>query len=152
MFGQGLIKGLEITIGKFFGKKVTEKYPEVYPNLFERFHGSFKLNLNKCIACGICANACPNKVIEITSEKDENNKKKLTGYKVKIGQCLFCGLCVESCPPKALKNSTDFELSCYRREDCTLDLFAAGYREEEPPKPPKAEEPKAAGTAESTES
>lgn len=143
MYGEGLLKGLKITVKHLFGKKLTEKYPEVYPNLSPRFHGSFKLNLNKCIACGICSNSCPNHVIEVTSEKDENNKKKLSGYKMYIERCLFCGLCVESCPPKALHTSTDFELSTYNRNDLILDMVAAGFREGEPPKPKAA-------TAEST--
>lgn len=144
MYGKGLIKGLGIVIKHFFEKKITEKYPEVMPNLPPRSHGSFQLDLNKCISCGICANQCPNKVIEITSEKDENNKKQLTGYKMNIGRCLFCGLCVENCPTKALKTTTIFELSCFDRKDCLMDLVAVGYRDGEPPQPkvaaPKAEE------------
>lgn len=134
MFGQGLIKGLSITIKHFFEKNITQMYPDVKPNLPPRSHGSFKLNLNACIACGICANACPNHVIEISSEKDENNKKKLTGYKMYIERCLFCGLCVESCPPKALKTITDFENACYTRDGCNIDMIAVGFREEVPPK------------------
>ena len=143
MYGKGLFKGLSITIKHFFEKNITEQYPEVMPNLPPRSQGSFKLDLNKCISCGICANACPNHVIEITSEKDENNKKQLTGYKMYTERCLFCGLCVETCPPKALKTTTKFDNACYTREDCNLDLFAVGYRGPvEPPKPkaePKAE-------------
>lgn len=127
MFGQGLLKGLRITLGHFFEKKITCKYPEVKPNLPPRTRGSFTLNRAKCIACGVCANVCPNHVIKISSVKDENNKKKLTGYYMYLERCLFCGLCVESCPTKALKTTPEFELACFRREDCNLDLFAKGY-------------------------
>ncbi|MBE3572663.1 MAG: 4Fe-4S dicluster domain-containing protein, partial [Moorella humiferrea] len=71
-----------------------------------------------------CASACPNHVIIIESERDEQKKRRLTGYRVKFGQCLFCGLCVESCPQDALHWQPDFELACYRYEDTEHDLLA----------------------------
>jgi len=125
---KGLITGLGVTLKhfiKWFVAKdaVTEQYPDVKPNLPPRSHGTFKLEIPKCISCGLCANACPNRVIQLASEKDENNKKKLTGYKMMVERCLFCGLCVESCPTKALKWSPEFETACYEREDCNIDFF-----------------------------
>lgn len=123
MFGQGLIKGLQITIGHFFGKNVTQQYPEERPVLPARFKGSFTLDVGKCIACGLCANACPNHVIQIASVKDEKNKKKLSGYKMMVERCLYCGFCVEACPAKALQWNHDYERTVFFREDVNLDLF-----------------------------
>jgi NADH-quinone oxidoreductase subunit I len=142
VFGKGLIKGLKITMGHFFDKKVTEQYPEERPNLPPAFKGSFKLNVAKCIACGLCANGCPNNVIKIESVKDENNKKKLTGYKMMTERCLYCGFCVEACPPKALQWTKDFELAVHLRDDVNLDLFAnyTPSPDDEKPAEPKNEE------------
>lgn len=123
MFGQGLIKGLGITIKHFFEKKITQQYPEERPELPDRFRGHFALNIPKCIACGLCSNACPNHVISIESVKDENNKKKLTGYKMMVERCLFCGFCVEVCPTKALLWTKEFEKTVYCREEVNIDLF-----------------------------
>lgn len=137
MYGQGLLKGLSITIKHFFEKKITQQYPEERPVLPDRFKGSLTLKVPKCIACGLCANSCPNHVIKIESEKDENNKKKLTGYKVMLERCLFCGFCVEACPTKALLWTKDFELTKFFRDDVNLDLFNSYVPSPEDHKPEK---------------
>jgi len=123
MFGQGLLKGLGLTWHLFFGKAITEQYPERRPNLPPASHGSLHLDKDKCTACSLCANACPNKAILLESERDEEKKRYLTGYKIILGQCLFCGLCVESCPQGALTWKPDFELACYHYEDTIQDLL-----------------------------
>lgn len=123
MFGKGLLKGLRVTAKNLMGKAITEQYPERKPNLPPRSHGSFSLETEKCNACGVCSNTCPNNVITVSSERDENKKRFLTGYRMDLGYCLFCGLCVEACPTKALRVDSNFELSAYRREDTILNLF-----------------------------
>lgn len=119
MFGRGLLTGLGITMRELFNRKVTEQYPEVKPNLPDRFHGRFELDVEKCIGCGLCARACPNKVIEIETERVEK-KRVLIGYRMNIQYCLFCGLCVEACNRGALKFSKVFEMAQYNREDISL--------------------------------
>lgn len=123
MLGSGLIKGLRVTAGNLFGKTITEQYPERKPNLPARSHGSFTFEPEKCNACGICRNSCPNNVITISSERDEDKKRFVTGYYMELGYCLFCGLCVESCPRDSLHFNTDFELSTYHRDGTLLTLF-----------------------------
>lgn len=112
MFGQGLIKGLEITLGELFKKKVTVQYPEQRCVIPPRFHGEFTLDADKCINCGLCANACPNKVIQIESDKADK-KRILTKYTMNIQYCLFCGLCVENCNKGAIQFTQKFEMAKY---------------------------------------
>lgn len=124
MFGKGLLKGLSITIKRFLGQKIAEGYPEEKPTLPLRTRSSIVLEPEKCISCGLCVNVCPNQVINLTSEKDENNKKVLKSYYMNIGRCLLCGLCTEACPTGALKLSQEFENAVYQREELLWDMIA----------------------------
>lgn len=156
MFGKGLVKGMQITWKEFWSKKLTVEYPDKQHPLPERFHGKFVLDVDKCIACGLCANACPNRVITLNKTK-VGKKQYLTDYVMNIQYCLFCGLCVESCNKDALHFSQDFNMNQYFYRDIPLVLVkreapaepqeeepAAGAGEKPKPKPKaKAEEKKA---------
>ena len=129
MYGQGLLKGMAVTIKHFFGKAITEQYPERKPDIAERFHGFFELDLNKCNACNTCATTCPNGVITVTSARDpETNKRYTTGFEMHIYYCLFCGLCVESCPRDALHFTKEYELAQYRKSAVVCDLAKKGEK------------------------
>lgn len=127
-YGFGLIKGLYVTAKRFLSRKVTEQYPDVLPNLPLRSHGSFAFNADKCIACNICADACPNGVIKVDFFKDEKGKKILENYRMNLGYCMFCGLCVESCPKEAVYFKTDFNLSCFNKSDTVQNFRGNVYR------------------------
>lgn len=119
MYGLGLLKGLFVSAKRFWMPKITEKYPEVQPNLPPRSKGSFVYDKDTCTSCELCAMACPNGVIKVEWHKDETGKKRLDRYRMNLGHCLFCGLCVEACPtnPKSIQFKTDFALGCWRKED-----------------------------------
>lgn len=117
MYGFGLLKGMKITMKRFFKKKVTQQYPEVKPILPPRSHGSFKFEFDKCISCNMCADACPNSVIRVDFTKDEKGKRELQEYNMNLGYCLFCGLCVKACPKDAINFSPAFDMTCYDKID-----------------------------------
>lgn len=136
MFGKGLLKGLQITMREFWTPKFTVQYPEQQHPVPERFHGKFKIDPDACISCGLCVNACPNKVISLKKEK-VGKKQYLTEYRMDIQYCLFCGLCVESCNKDALKFTQDFKMCQYHYDRIPLMLV----KREAPPQPVEEEEP-----------
>lgn len=121
MRGTGIIKGLGITLRHWFEKDITIQYPEEPAQLFPGFRGCLVFEFEKCIACGLCMKACPNRVLSFETEKDEETgKKKLMQYTIDLQYCMFCNFCVEVCPKDCLGFSHDFELAKYSRDDIRI--------------------------------
>lgn len=128
MLGKGLFTGLGITLKRMLGPNITEYYPEHKPNLPKTVRSSMGLDPEKCISCSMCALACPNKVITLTSEKNENNKKVLKTYEMELGRCLFCGLCTEACPTQALVVTQEYENAVYDVQDMKWNMIERSKR------------------------
>jgi NADH-quinone oxidoreductase subunit I len=124
-----LLKGLQLTFRYQDPKEIyTEQYPLQRPEVAERYRGLPRLNVNPetgqtlCIACDLCAKACPENLIHVESERDPVTKRKvLTKYTFDISRCMFCGLCEESCSTDALELTQDYEVAQYGREGLVLD-------------------------------
>jgi NAD(P)H-quinone oxidoreductase subunit I len=125
-YGNGIAKGMLVTIKHLFRHPVTTQYPEQKLTVSRRTRGNELIwQESTCIACGLCAQNCPQGVIHMQVEN-----KKVTSMTADMGYCIFCGLCVEACPRDSLFLSYEYEKSCYKREDLNLDkekmLFAEG--------------------------
>jgi ferredoxin len=59
--------------------------------------GTAKVNLEKCIGCGICIKICD----EIAGAISWADPKK-TKVNINAGKCLGCGACVPECPTQAI--------------------------------------------------
>lgn len=125
-FGKGFFKdfqkGFTVTLKTAFRPPVTLMYPFEVDAIEPRFRGIQALITERCIACGICARACPNGSILMQTAKDEENKKVLTEFQVDLGKCIFCGLCAESCPKGALKMSGRYDYCCDTREGLIFNI------------------------------
>ena len=67
--GLGIVKGMALTLRRFFEPKVTVMYPEVRPDVPHKFRGRLQLLYDewgtlKCETCFQCAQACPIECIE----------------------------------------------------------------------------------------
>ena len=79
----------------------------------------------KCVACYLCAAACPSDCIYIEAETDPRPYEQRVGrderyakvYNIDYGRCIFCGFCVEACPKDAITHGYNFEISVYNRAD-----------------------------------
>jgi len=124
-----LIEGLMVTFRYQQPKYiVTEQYPAQRPKVAERYRGAPRLNINPetnetlCIACDLCSLACPEKLIVVSSRRDEQTRRKiLTDFTYDLSRCMFCGLCEDACPVDALELTQDFELAAYSREGAIWD-------------------------------
>jgi NADH-quinone oxidoreductase subunit I len=134
-----LLKGLQLTLkynvgaltdkDSVGGKGIyTEQYPKVRPDVAPRFHGAPRLNMDPethdtlCIACNLCAIACPEDCIDVLAMDVEiivagkpRKKKVLDEFIFDTSRCMFCALCQEACPTSCLELTQDFELATYSR-------------------------------------
>lgn len=125
MVGKGLLEGMRVTLKAFFNKKETLQYPEIKLTMPDRFRGGeLELDNEKCIACGLCARACPNHVIEMTTGTDEQKKRHLKSYVYHSGLCLYCNYCIEACPTKAICWDKNYENSRFFKDELDVDCLA----------------------------
>jgi NADH-quinone oxidoreductase subunit I len=139
IFQADFLKGMRVTFRTQLPKNIyTEQYPLERPMVAERYRGAPRLNKNPetgetlCIACNLCALACPENLIVVGWERDDATRRKvLTFFTYDTSRCMFCGLCEDACPADALELTQDFEMAYYGREGAIWDR----HRLEEGPTP-----------------
>jgi NADH-quinone oxidoreductase chain I len=124
-----LLKGLKLTLGYFFSKKVTMRYPEEKWEVAPRWRGRHVLTVYesgkiRCVACMLCATVCPAECITIEAQAEPDNRKYPESYEIDLGRCIFCGHCVEVCPKQAIEMTTAYEISEYSREGLIMNKEA----------------------------
>ena len=147
-------KGMGITFKEMMQPAITEDYPDAPVHFQERYRGVHVLQrdengLEKCVACFLCAAACPSDCIYIEAAEN-TDKLRISGgeryakvYNIDYNRCIFCGYCVEACPTDAITHGHGFENASYNtstliyRKEQMLVQLPAGV-----PFPVKAEEVK----------
>jgi NADH-quinone oxidoreductase subunit I len=123
-----LLVGLSVTIRTFFKPVTTFQYPEEKMTLPARSRSMIKLIYDgekdqfNCVACMMCAKACPNSCIKLEGVRMPDGKRRMTTFKLDFSTCIFCGYCVEACGFDALTFvSEEYENSVYRRGSLLQD-------------------------------
>ncbi len=116
-----------------FQKPVTIGYPETKPPLPPRYRGRIILARDpdgeeRCVACNLCAVACPVDCIALQATEDEHGRRYPEFFRINFSRCIYCGLCEEACPTYAIQLTPDFEMGeydrsklVYEKEDLTID-------------------------------
>src|SRR5580692_9219616 len=86
-----LLQGLKVTFRYQDPREIyTEQYPLQRPQVAERYRGAPRLNVNPdtnetmCIACDLCALACPENLIVVTSAR---NERSIENKQSALSQC-----------------------------------------------------------------
>src|ERR1700760_3341805 len=125
----GIAKGMSITFREMLQPTEVENYPDGKGPLKgavfqDRFRGQHVLQrdengLEKCVACFLCAAACPSNCIYIEAAENTEQTRISGGeryakvYNIDYNRCIFCGYCVEACPTDAITHGHGFEIASY---------------------------------------
>ena len=129
-----IAKGMAITMRHFLRQlftrtqdRYTIQYPDMKKEMPQGYRGLHELKRFedgsiKCVACFMCAEACPARCITIQAEEfsDLNltqgfEEKRPAVFKIDMLRCIYCGYCEEACPKDAIWLRKDYELSAYER-------------------------------------
>lgn len=121
-----ILNGLRIVFNHMFRPKATIQYPEEKPYLPPRWRGRIILSRDpdggeRCVACYLCAVACPVDCIALQATQDEHGRRYPAFFRINFSRCIFCGLCEEACPTYAIQLTPDFEMSEYRRQNLVYE-------------------------------
>jgi NADH-quinone oxidoreductase subunit I len=117
-------RGMGVTFKEMLSPTITEDYPDGPAEVQQRYRGVHVLErdengLEKCVACFLCAAACPSDCIYIEAAENTATDRFSGGeryakvYNIDYNRCIFCGYCVEACPTDAITHGHDFEIASY---------------------------------------
>jgi len=112
----------------FGGKAVTQQFPEERPKLPANYRGVHRLNRDesgrvKCVACYMCATACPAHCIDIVAAPSPwpDREKYPETFVIDELRCIYCGMCEQACPVDAIELTTLPDLTGLSREEMMFD-------------------------------
>jgi NADH-quinone oxidoreductase subunit I len=127
---QGMVVTFEHFIRQLFrptSRRFTIQYPDMKKTMPAGYRGLHELKRFedgsiKCVACFMCAEACPARCITIEAEgySDLNltqgfQEKRPEVFKIDMLRCIYCGMCEEACPKDAIWLRNQYEQADYTR-------------------------------------
>jgi NADH-quinone oxidoreductase subunit I len=124
------VQGLSTTVKHLFSPKVTVSFPDERPTIGNPliYRGVHRLNKDeqgrvKCVACFLCATACPAHCIDIVGVESPwpDREKYPESFTIDELRCIFCGMCEEACPVDAIELTSLLDLTGRSREEMIFD-------------------------------
>ncbi|MGM0545127.1 MAG: NuoI/complex I 23 kDa subunit family protein [Bacteroidota bacterium] len=122
-----IFKALWYTLKQMFQPNVTLQYPEEKWDPPSIFRGRPVLveddGKERCVACGLCARACPPLAISMQANEDSDDPKERYPdfFEINMLRCIYCGYCEEVCPEEAIVMSKDYDIVFESREEAIYD-------------------------------
>lgn len=121
-----IFKALFYTLKQIFTPQFTLNYPEEKWDPPAIFRGRPVLveddGQERCVACGLCARACPPLAISMQASENEDPKERYPEkFEINMLRCIYCGFCEEVCPEEAIVMSKDYDIVFESREDANYD-------------------------------
>jgi NADH-quinone oxidoreductase subunit I len=120
------VQGLATTARHLVSRKVTVSYPEQRPTVGNPliYRGVHRLNRDaegrvKCVACFLCATACPAHCIDIVATESPwpDREKYPEAFQIDELRCM----CEEACPVDAIELTSLLDLTGKSREEMIFD-------------------------------
>lgn len=109
-----------------FHKRITIQYPDEMAYLPPRWRGRIILSRDpdgaeRCVACYLCAAACPVDCIALQATEDETGRRYPAWFRINFSRCIFCGYCEEACPTYAIQLTPDMGMGEFKRENLVYE-------------------------------
>jgi len=129
-----VLRTLWLVFLHMFRARETIQYPEEKPVLPPRYRGRIILSRDpdggeRCVACYLCAVACPVDCIALQATEDEHGRRYPEFFRINFSRCIYCGFCEEACPTYAIQLTPSLEMSEYNRQNMVYekeDLLISG--------------------------
>jgi NADH-quinone oxidoreductase subunit I len=135
MYLPQIFAGLAVTARHMAGvvfenKAITVQYPEEQHVPSQNYRGVHRLNKDeqgrvKCVACMLCATACPAHCIDIVGatapDTWPDREKYCESFVIDELRCIYCGMCEEACPVEAIELTGLYDLTGLSREQMIFD-------------------------------
>lgn len=130
LFVQGLTTVFGHVKKSVLGDVMTVSYPDEEPKIGNPliYRGVHRLNKDsqgrvKCVACFLCATACPAHCIDIVAEESpwSDRDKYPRSFTIDELRCIYCGMCEEACPVDAIELTSLYNLTGRSREEMVFD-------------------------------
>jgi NADH-quinone oxidoreductase subunit I len=114
----------------FANQAITVQYPEEQHIPSPNYRGVHRLNKDeqgrvKCVACMLCATACPAHCIDIVGatapDTWPDREKYCESFVIDELRCIYCGMCEEACPVEAIELTGLYDLTGLSREQMIFD-------------------------------